>query len=153
MMICMLTVNDDDYNHIDCDRSLMVHPSAPLWVMILMIIIRNSWSKSSHRFGSDVVDKTKKTTQKCVVLRFVSLSIWMWMKVLLLKSDSLMCGSHGLSARRAWRTLSSRPEGPKGGPKGRKLEVGPRRGPRLLVSLYSSIFLHILLYNSKYPNS
>ena len=42
MMICMLTVNDDDYNHIDCDRSLMVHPSAPLWVMILMIIIRNS---------------------------------------------------------------------------------------------------------------
>ena len=28
---------------------------------------------------------------------------------------------------------SSRPEGPKAGPKGRQLEVGPRRGPRLLV--------------------
>ena len=42
-------------------------------------------------------------------------------------------GSHGLSARRARRTKSSRPEGPKAGPKGRKLEVGARRAPRLLV--------------------
>merc|ERR1719510_643352 len=41
-------------------------------------------------------------------------------------------GSHGLSARRARRTKSSRPEGPKAGPKGRKLEVGARRAPRLL---------------------
>ena len=31
---------------------------------------------------------------------------------------------------------SSRPEGPKAGPKGRNLEVGARRAPRLLVSLY-----------------
>ena len=31
---------------------------------------------------------------------------------------------------------SSRPEGPKAGPKGRQLEVGPRRGPRLLVYVY-----------------
>ena len=29
---------------------------------------------------------------------------------------------------------SSRPEGPKAGPQGRQLEVGPRRGPRLLVN-------------------
>ena len=43
-------------------------------------------------------------------------------------------GSYGLSARRAWRTKSSRPEEPKAGPKGRQLEVGPRRGPRLLVN-------------------
>ena len=42
-------------------------------------------------------------------------------------------GSHGLSARRARRTKSARPEGPKAGPKGRKLEVGARRAPRLLV--------------------
>ena len=48
-------------------------------------------------------------------------------------------GSHGLSARRARRTKSSRPEGPKAGPKGRKLEVGPQRGPRLLyIYIYSS---------------
>ena len=46
---------------------------------------------------------------------------------------ALMRGSHGLSARRARRTLSSRPEGPKDGPKGRTLEVGARRAPRLLV--------------------
>ena len=39
----------------------------------------------------------------------------------------------GLSARRARRTKSSRPEGPKAGPKGRYLEVGARRAPRLLV--------------------
>ena len=39
----------------------------------------------------------------------------------------------GLSARRAWRTLSSRPKGPKAGPKCRSLEVGARRAPRLLV--------------------
>ena len=38
-----------------------------------------------------------------------------------------LCGSHGLSARRARRTKSRRPEGPKGGPKGRRLEVGARR--------------------------
>ena len=47
--------------------------------------------------------------------------------------NALMHGSHGLSARRAWRTLSSRPEGPKAGPKGLSLEVGARRAPRLLV--------------------
>ena len=43
---------------------------------------------------------------------------------------ALMHGSHGLSARRAWRTLSSKP---KVGPKGRSLEVGARKAPRLLV--------------------
>ena len=39
----------------------------------------------------------------------------------------------------AWvtRTKSSRPEGPKAGPKGRQLEVGARRAPRLLVLPYS----------------
>ena len=42
-------------------------------------------------------------------------------------------GSHGLSARRARRTKSRRPEGPKGGPKGHRLEVGARRAPKLLV--------------------
>ena len=45
------------------------------------------------------------------------------------KKTSLLRGSHGLSARRAWRSLSSRPEGPKAGPKGHYLEVGPQRGP------------------------
>ena len=49
---------------------------------------------------------------------------------------ALLRGSHGLSARRALRTLSSRPEGPKAGPKGRSLEVGARRAPRLLVIKY-----------------
>merc|ERR1711888_152912 len=39
----------------------------------------------------------------------------------------------GLSGRRVRRTKSSRPEGPKAGPKGRYLEVGARRAPRLLV--------------------
>ena len=43
---------------------------------------------------------------------------------------ALLRGSHGLSARRARRTKSSRPEGPKAGPKGRQLEVGARRAPR-----------------------
>ena len=51
-----------------------------------------------------------------------------------------------LSARRARRTKSSRPEGPKAGPKGRKLEVGARRAPRLLVlymcSVYSVVHCH-----------
>ena len=58
-------------------------------------------------------------------------------RVMVLACDGWRCGSHGLSARRAWRTKSSRPEGPKDGPKGRQLEVGPRRGPRLLVAFYS----------------
>ena len=39
--------------------------------------------------------------------------------------------SQGLSAKRARRMKSSRP---KAGPKGHKLEVKPRRGPRLLVT-------------------
>ena len=43
----------------------------------------------------------------------------------------------GLSARRARRTKSSRPEGPKAGPKGRYLEVGARRAPRLLLRYIS----------------
>ena len=42
----------------------------------------------------------------------------------------------GQTAWRARRTKSSRPEGPKAGLKGRKLEVGPRRGPRPLVHIY-----------------
>ena len=49
---------------------------------------------------------------------------------------ALMRGSHGLSARRARRTKSNRPEGPKAGPKGRSLEVRARRAPRLLVDRY-----------------
>ena len=52
-------------------------------------------------------------------------------------------GSHGLSGRRARRTKSSRPEGPKAGPKGRKLEVGARRAPRLLVHKYFLIDINI----------
>ena len=44
-----------------------------------------------------------------------------------------MRGSHGLSARRARRTKSRMPEGQKAGPKGRQLEVGAQRAPRLLV--------------------
>ena len=56
-----------------------------------------------------------------------------------------MRGSHGLSARRAWRTKSSRPEGPRAGPKGRQLEVGPRRGPRLLV-----LIIIVLMTNADY---
>ena len=44
----------------------------------------------------------------------------------------------GLSARRARRTKSGRPEGPKAGPKGHQLEVGARMAPRLLVDNNSS---------------
>ena len=44
-------------------------------------------------------------------------------RVMVLACDGWRRGSHGLSARRAWRTKSSRPEGPKAGPKGRQLEV------------------------------
>ena len=40
-----------------------------------------------------------------------------------------MRGSHGLSARRARRTKSSRPEGP-------QLEVGAQRAPRLLYFIF-----------------
>ena len=40
-----------------------------------------------------------------------------------------LCGSRGLSARRARRTKSR-------GPKGLQIEVGARRAPRLLVLLY-----------------
>ena len=51
-----------------------------------------------------------------------------------------------LSARRARRTKSSRPEGLKAGQKGRKLEVEARRAPRLLVNnilqdLHACLFL------------
>ena len=42
---------------------------------------------------------------------------------------------------RARRTKSSRPEGPKAGPKGRYLEVGARRAPRLLVCCMLAVFL------------
>ena len=51
-----------------------------------------------------------------------------------------MRGSHGLSARRARRTKSSRPEGQKAGLKGRQLEVGAQRAPRLLVFYIFFIF-------------
>ena len=52
---------------------------------------------------------------------------------MVLTRDGWWRGSQGLSARRARRTKSSRPEGPYAGPKGRQLEVGVRRAPRLLV--------------------
>ena len=44
-------------------------------------------------------------------------------------SSSPLRGSHGLSARREQRTKSSRSEGSKAGPKGRKLESGPNGPP------------------------
>ena len=44
-----------------------------------------------------------------------------------------VCGSQGLSAQRALRTKSSRPEGSKGCPKGRRLKVGAQRAPKLLL--------------------
>ena len=50
--------------------------------------------------------------------------------------DATVRGSHGLSARRARRTKSRRPEGLKGGPKGHRLEVGARRASKLLVYSY-----------------
>ena len=48
---------------------------------------------------------------------------------------STLRGSHGLSARRAWRTKLRMPEGQKAGPKGCQLEVGAQRAPRLLVTI------------------
>ena len=48
-------------------------------------------------------------------------------------SSSPLRGSHGLSARREQRTKSSRSEGSKAGPKGRKLEIGAQWAARLLV--------------------
>ena len=36
---------------------------------------------------------------------------------------ALLRGSHSLGGRRAWRTKSSRPEGPKAGLKGQKIEI------------------------------
>ena len=51
-------------------------------------------------------------------------------------------GSHCLSSRRVRRTKSSRPKGPKAGLKGCKLEVGPRRGPRLLVVITILYFFY-----------
>ena len=62
--------------------------------------------------------------------------------VMVLACDGWGRGSHGLSARRARRTKSSRPEGPKAGPKGGNLEVGARRAPRLLVCIY--VYIHDL---------
>ena len=56
-----------------------------------------------------------------------------------MRACALDFGSHGLSARRARRTKSRRPEGPKGGPKGHRLEVGARRAPKLLVIIYRII--------------
>ena len=52
---------------------------------------------------------------------------------LILPTTASVRGSHGLSARRARRTKSRMPEGQKAGPKGRQLEVGAQRAPRLLV--------------------
>ena len=51
-------------------------------------------------------------------------------------SNASLRGSHGLSARRVQRIKSSRPEGPKAGPKGCQLEVGAQMAPRLLVYTY-----------------
>ena len=45
---------------------------------------------------------------------------------------SCNCANPNVTVSSAF-TKSSRPEGPKASPKGRQLEVGPRRGPRLLV--------------------
>ena len=68
-----------------------------------------------------------KTTERILKMKFKKKSLTHYPIIALLR------GSHGLSPRRAWRTLSSRPEGPKAGPRGRNLEVGARRAPRLLL--------------------
>ena len=48
-----------------------------------------------------------------------------------------------------WWTKSSRPEGPKAGPKGQELEVGAQHAPRLLVNYIIGVFVYMLaLWNS-----
>ena len=68
--------------------------------------------------------------------------------------DATGHGSHDLSARRARRTKSSRPEGLKAGPKGRKLEVRARRAPRLLVRNICLCFAPLLFlsFSVSYPS-
>ena len=56
---------------------------------------------------------------------------------------ALLRGSHSLSARRVGRMNSSRPKGP-------KLEVGFRRGPRLRVP-FISILLYLIFYIYPFP--
>ena len=63
-------------------------------------------------------------------------------------SDASVRGSHALNARRARRTKLrcpkdkvKVPEGQKAGPKGRQLEVGAQRAPRLLVLYISKILI------------
>ena len=63
--------------------------------------------------------------------------------------NALLRGSHSLSARRVWRTLSSKPEGPKAGPKDCNLEVEARRASRPLVMYIIMTFPHKIC---KYAN-
>ena len=67
----------------------------------------------------------------CIALHCNECSVIFWISLTHYPIIAPLRGSHGLSARRAWRTLSSRPKGPKAGPKGRNLEVGAQRAPRL----------------------
>ena len=65
-------------------------------------------------------------------------------QVLVLTRDEWLRGSHGLSARRARRTMSR-------GPKGLQLEVGARRALRLLVTLYYTYYIYENVLYSEMP--
>ena len=66
--------------------------------------------------------RTTTTTRRRRRMKMPRTNMW---------SDASVRGSHGLSGRRADKVKM--PEGQKAGPKGRQLEVGAQRAPRLLV--------------------
>ena len=81
--------------------------------------------------SATVAQIQKNQKMRCIYFRILVLGVPMCDASV---CDATVRGSHGLSAERVRRTKSKRPEEPKGGPKGHRLEVGARRAPKLLVT-------------------
>ena len=84
------------------------------------------------------------TVLKSVLWHGLESSLAFWkLKLLYFSHRPNLRGSHGLSARRAWRTKSR-------GPKGLQLEVGAWRAPRLLVMIIFGSPKHALIWQIWY---
>ena len=98
----------------------------------------NKWRKKNETKMRQKREKNKKTNEKMEKNEKRKKILSQKKSPMHYAIIALMHGSHGLSARRAWRTKSR-------GPKGRQLEVGARRAPRLLVLIYVPIeYLHCI---------
>ena len=113
----------DDYDYMGNWKSILYQLIKCSFIQLLESPIpAPPAAPSSQKASSDNISGTKRGTVDPLVSKRPE-------KILNKKIQKKRRKKRSKMVKRARRTKSSRPEGLKAGPKGRYLEVGPRRGP------------------------